>query len=627
MNVQCRIYKKSGFNETNIPAEPSLFDSLEYVDVPAIDVLQDRYISTLRVKAEYKTIRSADYLRLITGSLTQYFAIKGITMLNTDTAELSIIQDFISTAGGVSKLEFLDGITDRVHVTNDEYGMYTQEDPLCTPSEPLQIQTKFATSLGGESITLLESTLDVGYQGLGSTGSATVYSYTDDDGVTNKCTVPSIKHHEHEELDTCTYAIDDTAAITNNVSTFVYATESEDSEFRDVLKKGIDRCRALGVDECIINQVSIPKGFIDITTTSYIDETISSLPVKYITKLVGKWGETVTELPFTKYSKTDGYKNMRINYGTYNTYGLMTVSGEQATFSPEEIYDTDNMFNDAPYLRWVADPRLDGKPYYRYKSVNGNSGKLNFFQNCVSGLSWKQVPLKFTKASGWEIANTRTYNSLDLLSTNYQYTQDTNKIQNRYNMTSNAISATGNLYGLGVAASQALSLDFSGALQTGISSGIGLANNLATYEYQSGMYNTTKNYQTDTYNLSRRNELADLYINNNIQVPKVSFPMDTQTLRDFYGDGVLLYRYYYSKTDAKRIDKLLTMYGYRFTKFIDATDFTNRKYFNYVKTSSCTVTGFSKYINDGCGAQLNNGVRVWHVLPDNKYYSDNPVEE
>ena len=73
-----------------------------------------------------------------------------------------------------------------------------------------------------------------------------------------------------------------------------------------------------------------------------------------------------------------------------------------------------------------------------------------------------------------------------------------------------------------------------------------------------------------------------------------------------------------------RIDKLLTMYGYKKTKALEATDFSNRQYFNYVE-AAVSVGNLPRWWADGISAQLANGVRIWHVKPNSSYYANNPV--
>ena len=67
------------------------------------------------------------------------------------------------------------------------------------------------------------------------------------------------------------------------------------------------------------------------------------------------------------------------------------------------------------------------------------------------------------------------------------------------------------------------------------------------------------------------------------------------------------------------------MYGYRYTKALETIDFVTRKHFNYVKAAAVSVGGHAAWINDGIAEQLKTGVRVWHVLPNNSYYTNNPA--
>ena len=65
------------------------------------------------------------------------------------------------------------------------------------------------------------------------------------------------------------------------------------------------------------------------------------------------------------------------------------------------------------------------------------------------------------------------------------------------------------------------------------------------------------------------------------------------------------------------------MYGYKDTKPLEASDFTNRSKFNYVQANSVTIGGTApKWIREAAKEQISNGVRVWHQLPDVTAYSN-----
>ena len=130
----CRLYFNTGFNSNNIPDSPALLDRCNYKDVPSLDIMQDRFLSEIRVKARWNEVKDCDYCVLYTDSSKWAYSVDTISMVATDVAVLSVTQDFINSVGGVANLKILDGITDRVHVTSDDYGEYTAEDELLTPN-------------------------------------------------------------------------------------------------------------------------------------------------------------------------------------------------------------------------------------------------------------------------------------------------------------------------------------------------------------------------------------------------------------------------------------------------------------------------------------------------------------
>ena len=107
-------------------------------------------------------------------------------------------------------------------------------------------------------------------------------------------------------------------------------------------------------------------------------------------------------------------------------------------------------------------------------------------------------------------------------------------------------------------------------------------------------------------------------------IPTISFSFAAELFNDLYRNPVVAYRYKYTPADAVRIDKILTMYGYKVTKSVSATDFTNRQKFNYIE-AGITVGKLPRWWANAISLQISNGVRIWHVLPDNSHYTNNPV--
>ena len=69
------------------------------------------------------------------------------------------------------------------------------------------------------------------------------------------------------------------------------------------------------------------------------------------------------------------------------------------------------------------------------------------------------------------------------------------------------------------------------------------------------------------------------------------------------------------------------MYGYAQSKPLEKSDFTNRRYFNYVQADGVNVGGnIGLRIREMIAQQLSGGVRIWHTLPNPSYYNNNPIK-
>ena len=599
-----RAYMNTGFNTSNIPDFPSLLDQCEHYDFTYdLEIMQDRFLDHVDINViNYETIKNTDYCRVG----TWYYFVDGVTMIATDVARFSLSPDFITSANGITGFNVLDGITERVHVSEDTFGKADSNDPLLTPFEPLQIESYWKKPSTGDK-TYIESTISIedtcqSHEAVSwkdtVTATAAMVLVPKTIGVGSSGNSPTTFTYQNGNSE--------------SHSTRVYVTDGADAS--TAVNGYIGELRSLGLEQSIVNQVRIPNAYI--TTTPASTAVKSNMAAR-----TGTW--SLSEFPYIEHT---GVRNALINYSKYLKYGLISCSGESCEFEPQDLKsptDTDTY----PTIRYVTDPHLDGKPYFRFTKVNGDSSSDGFWRNCIAGMPWKQIPLVFTQASGSALNQLKFENARGIAEGKYGLESEQRALKQQLERGEPILRGDGDATN---ALNNAL-LKIADWGRAGLGTVADMFGNKSMGNYwlnqnaidtQQSITNRTAAYD---YGSELRNQLLDIAINANVVVPTVNFPYNSHILQDQFENGVLAYRYSYTANDVTRIDKLLTMYGYKFAKPLETTDFTNRQYFNFVECSNVTVTGHARWWNDGIASQLKGGVRVWHVLPNPTYYNNNPV--
>ena len=115
--TRTRLYYGTGFGVGDTPYYSSILDTASYRDFESHFDLQELFLTSIRLKATYDQVESADYLRF--GSA--YYWITGISMINVNTAELYLELDACATCHGIGNIDFVEGegIIERAHPLHD----------------------------------------------------------------------------------------------------------------------------------------------------------------------------------------------------------------------------------------------------------------------------------------------------------------------------------------------------------------------------------------------------------------------------------------------------------------------------------------------------------------------------
>lgn len=572
---------------------------MTHATLPVLDLNQERFLSSVRVRASWDTVKNADYCKV--GDF--YYSIDNVFMESGDVATLSITPDFVTSAGGPGTLNYLDGVTSRVHVTDDTYGKYGEFDPYTAPSYKLEVDVEYFDFSARDNYTFVETTLNLilmgeHYDSAYSEAITAINSDNQDYYVTYPKTYPIEGANSNTE-----YSVQFPAgsgsptALDSPEGQAIYYLNPSLASF-DTVMKGIQHARCLGVEDSISGQYTVPAVFVQLASNTASKQV----------SLTGKTGLlTSDDTPF-EYATV---KNKRVLYGSYTPYTLATAAGNTLKVNAEDIYDGSSS---NPKVRYYADPRRAGKPYYRFESLNNlSSSTLDFFRNAVGGSEWRSVPMVFTQKSGSLIDRVKFYGEQKIAEEQYQQKIEDYNNEEFKLILKTLMSEAGMIAGLATGNAVVAG---AGALATG--QAVGSLVNHYTFG-QKELNDYKKNFA-----LQKANETEQFMIGQNVTSPTMNFTSHPDLFNEITHNGCIVYRTVYSAADIARIDKILTAYGYKHTKQLEATDFTNRTYFNYVE-ANVSVANLPRWWADGVASQISNGVRVWHVKPNSSYYTNNPV--
>lgn len=637
-----RAYFNTDFNGINIPDKPSLLDNMQFRDFPAIEVLQTYVLPYIDISATWPEVRNLDYIRItsedaLDGNPYFYYSVDAVVMTSADVARLTLTPDFLTSAGGAENLNYLDGVVERWCVDDDSMFKYTEEDPLIFPAQSMNIESHYESTVTGTVIppqaTLIECTADPYYTRLAPNGK------TYEDSTTgNSVTVPQLRPTIGEtdigmEIvpNSADTDLDDAVANGHAFNTrlpasaiyapsFTFTYSGSGIETLDIYSILAD-LRSLGLESVVLSQYQVPYDFIkdeytsrqpyDYNTEEYAHITgANSGEYKTLTAKARRF--PINDIPFAHHYAT-APKNNRVLYGKFTEYHLTAVaSGNEAVYDSSELESNGSSY---PTVVGMADLRSEGCPYYRFEYYNGNNDPQLFFQNCVRGMNWPTAPIAYATKSGSYFDQYKFESNRQLQYNEFQRNLQNQKDQQAYGnvqRTTQAITAGGLLSG-----------NIAGAIGAGISS-------IITGVMENAMLESQREREKQSFNEKAQLELENFAIGQ-VTAPEIKFPR-TEAMRDFIGNGFLVWRTYYTDDDKRRIDRLLTMYGYRHTRPLSEDCFTSRTKFNYVKASGVSVRigingqNLPKYMRDGIASQLSAGVRVWHKQPSElDYISGNPI--
>ena len=599
MSWNVTLYSNTNLTSVNTLLDPAVLSQATTKTVPALDIISGQNLRSVTVKATFADIENVDFIVLQNGTDTYFYAVDGpADPTSTDVWTIPVIMDAWMTGiyklGGYSNLEILDGVCERHHVTaqEDTFGAYTEPDALLTPSKELELHevSMFNEVLGGREI-IAESLVKL--DAAGANNDARVYT---DPNTGGTCTLPAPLESE-----------DDPTLVQPSWSNVVEPTEGTAYYDRNnaLTMAGLDRVREVGVDQgTILASVKIPSTLVTVTKTGNHG---------HIDTIVGNQRHaTVSALPF-EYAQV---QNKRLLYGETSAYTLYsTASGQSMQFNPEELYEAGET---APTIYQDIDPRTSGQPIYRFKYFRHvDVITNNLFQNAVYGMEWAQAPLVYTGASGSLLTELRYKAQAEINKTN----MDQFNAQLDFQRAQQVRGA-----GVGVfkqAGAAAMSGAAIGGIGGAIGGAIGASINAGYELWEADQARALQREQyLERYQLNANKELMDLKIATTYVAPVLHFPRN-ESMRDFLGNGVYITQYRPEASDLAKMDKILTMYGYKDTKVLNKADFNKRAKFSYIKASGVQIGGnLPLWLREAMSAQISAGIRVWKQKPDSTVYTD-----
>lgn len=619
------LFKNTGFNTYNCPDDYSVLTSLTSSNKFTCDsvwLLQD-LVGRIKVKATWDDVKDVDYCSI---DLDLYF-VTNVTMSNENTAILDLQFDPIGTIG-ISNIQVINGWCTRRHVANDELFSNNLEEGY-TPLEEMTVDTTYLDHVTTDAyiLNIIASTIDL------SQTFDVAKTFADQHSKLS-VSVPLIKGVEREtRTDLAYYGGWKSKKLP---STLLYAYNSSPVSPGNV-RKALASVWSLGLTDAITSSYTITwptdrTDFVfqdgDVETTEYGELVSIGLRPAMVT-LPDSFNFIWTVPNYT-------IKNNKVFSGQYNKYGAISIaSGASINYNANDLYYTGETF---PTFLVIGDPAPDGCTYLVPKYYHNKELQSGFpLYGGLKGGTWVNNQLTFSGREGGMVS-AELYQMqlqqqrLSRTGTFLKGLEDVLTMPLR--VASSPFTSTPNGSPLDSNNSNQL-FDYIAATSYGSRSE---ANRyLDKYGYASGfpavdMSGLANSLYTNPAKAKLAQQQLELSqgISQNLNAPKIYFPFGSN-LNTYFGNGFYGIRSRLSDNDTIRFDKYLTAFGYATNEPFDSSAFTCREHFNYVQVSDLNVeiTGSKNYgirIKNMLEQVLNNGIRIWHELPNKEAFDDNPIK-
>lgn len=615
-------WRNTGYNTVNLPDSPARLILANSKQFPAIDYVQNSFLNSIQIRASFEDAATIDYIAVSDGNSVfpqgaTFYVVTDVKMTSKDVASLSVMEDFITTAGGLEHICFNGGMITRRSITAQEnvFGKFTLPDEYLQLNEEPLIRAAYIslrqlyaiyTTPEQSDIHITESTVKLD-ESLGKMTTTTDTATGTATQVPDALPVPSPTQ----------FAIQ-TSGLDLTLPNSTQAASYKNVEQYSIQSQALAKLRARGLESAIVSSYSIPAYAYSAATSAAgqdSDETTSRLTLlrgialsRYIsgTPLNNSQGTSTQQFNYAG-------SYARIYIGDVNRVSLMTASGSKLEARPEEICIIPQ--SGVPHfgISVVTDIRSTGRPYFSFSryhnmtkgavnldvvdrsffnSANGDFSK--FFMFCVEGAQWRQVPLVWRGASGSDIIKAK-YNlqsasrearfGIEAVGANFAERQ----AQLAYSQASDPLSrysrALGGLSGMPGFNSSFTETHNSFGGAHGVSNmtinpanmilgSIGMAANamnngiVSAYGEQGALLGLRQAevYSTSLQSLQsaqRNEELYSLGVQLNNVAPTVGFAGDDNTVRDAVGNGVLFTQYIPTSDDLQRMNTVLARFGHK----------------------------------------------------------------
>lgn len=569
------LYHNTGFSGNNVPADVSvLTNCAKKIEQKTLNIVQNYPLTYIDIHGKFNDYKDVDYIKI--GDYV-YEAFPA-PMPSNDGARLSLTFRGLTGSGGAFKI--VQGVTARTTRHGDVFGEYAMPDPLTKPAEPLQIEYKNILDDSTHRAVVV-STVDLSAVIDDGDGSYTFpgKTFTDPNDENKYVTVPYVPQNEGET----TFKLDG-VDLPSNPGTKLFSVD----QFNKA--KGI--LRSLGL-ESSVSEYLVPTNGTTFTYNSTDNAIFSEVSSNRIVEPAfdPNYGEVT---------------NKRVLYGEYNTWGLVTASGDKSEFNVEDILPSGYVGGSVNVIR-KSDLRPDGRPYFRFEYYLGNRNDEYFFVKAVQGAPWQNTPIVWTGASNSWMASYQHANRMTEMTADFSYNQKSRDIGMQREQVKTGLALTKGVVGA-----------ITGTDPIGAVTEMGMT----AYNYANAAldYTRASEYNKAMYGHNRTKELTEFGYSQAVVQPEISTPYKANLIREMTNNGVIVYRYKYSENDLARIDKLLTMFGYAIVRPVTMDDiYENGKTsgFTYLECQGISLTSdtLPKWYLDLMEAEIESGVRIWHSRP------------